>query len=1136
MMKMRYYNIAVLLWCMIMISCSDDFGRGHEPDAPEINISADYPMQQMSRASDNGFAHGDVVGVFVIDYDGDTPGEMVLSGNRASNMMLTYDEASNRWDAPATLYWADKETPADFVGYYPFDNNLSSIDAYPVDVQTRQDKTSTETALGGYEASDFLWAKSVKVHPTAEIVVLQYHHLMAGVTVRLEKGTGFTDAEWNEAEKIVRIRNTVIASTIDLSTGVVSLSGSAVEDIVPYRYNESYRAVVVPQEVVAGKALISLTIDGRDYELVKSEAMSYESGKMHTFTIQVEKKSASGDYKFELLDESITAWIDDLDFHDGIVREYLVVNVPTAGTLADCIAAMGKDYEDIVSMKLTGEINGSDFEFMRDNMLNLSSLNLKDVLTENYEIPQVAFGGKKNLRHIILPSKLKRIGYSAFYEAGLIGYLKIPEGVEVIDNYAFERNSLTCQLVLPSTIKEIGNQAFFGSGFCGEFSFPEGLERIGDDDDNGVFGECNLTGTMSLPSSLKYCTFLRLDGLTGEIVIPQVMTEIGYRAFLGSACTSLELHEGVTKIGFDAFAQSKITGEVRIPSACKYIDSNAFSETNITSIILHDNVVLGENVFKDCRRLMGQITIPKCINRIPTGTFQNCSGITELVLHDGVATIGEWAFENCTSLVSILCESEEPPLVCEGAFNGVSKPNVVIEVPASAVHAYKMADGWREFGRIVEYKNFDCRPATACALNQTYSRTLVLNADGPWEVEHKPEWCSVSKSSGTGKTEMVLTINELARGAGNRTDSISFRLTGTEHTTYCKLSQYDYQYAEDEKVVLQSHTKGDAAGVDIIFIGDGFNGEEIASGEYLDLVKEQTEHFFGVEPFKSHREYFNVYAMIGLSQESGINTLNTYRDTRFGTIYGGCNDKLIPESDMIFEYAKTALGHDNFKETLVILVPNTTDYGGNTWLDVYTQSAIAICPPSVQAYPGDTRGVIQHEACGHGFGKLADEMIIKNAFILNNEKNDINDKQRWRGWYQNVSTSGKMSDVPWRDFIFDERYSDYVDIFEGAAGYTRGVYRSEANSCMNYGIPYFNAISRKEIMRRILNYAGESFSMEYFYANDSREWGNGGQSRSLDNGGYVMDGRHKVPMVVKGWKDVGDKARKLREQAKKNMK
>lgn len=64
---MRYYNIAVLLWCMIMISCSDDFGRGHEPDAPEINISADYPMQQMSRASDNGFAHGDAVGVFVID-------------------------------------------------------------------------------------------------------------------------------------------------------------------------------------------------------------------------------------------------------------------------------------------------------------------------------------------------------------------------------------------------------------------------------------------------------------------------------------------------------------------------------------------------------------------------------------------------------------------------------------------------------------------------------------------------------------------------------------------------------------------------------------------------------------------------------------------------------------------------------------------------------------------------------------------------------------------------------------------------------------------------------------------------------------------------------------------------------------
>jgi hypothetical protein len=80
-----------------------------------------------------------------------------------------------------------------------------------------------------------------------------------------------------------------------------------------------------------------------------------------------------------------------------------------------------------------------------------------------------------------------------------------------------------------------------------------------------------------------------------------------------------------------------------------------------------------------------------------------------------------------------------------------------------------------------------------------------------------------------------------------------------------------------------------------------------------------------------------------------------------------------------------------------------------------------------------------------------------------------------------------MHETPWSHLVFDERYSDIVDVFEGGYGYSRGVYRSEANSCMNDYEPYFSTICREDIVRRIKNLAGEPFSFEEFVAADSRE-------------------------------------------------
>lgn len=1139
--KTRYTICAVL--ALLSASCSEDVTESFSDKARiPIGLSATYPVTSATRATDNGFVADDVVGVFIVDYNTDgTPGEPAVQGNRGSNVRFTFDGGA--WSAPYQLYWADKSTPADFYGYYPFDEAMSSVTEYAFNVSRQQNSSASSTAASGYEKSDFLWAKSTKIMPTEETVDMQYKHLMSGITVMLEKGAGFTDAEWAEYDKTVLVENTVLGGSINITTGETTVGSGKAEPITPLEYNGTWRAVTYPQTVEAGKSVISVTVDGQTYNLKKAAAMTYLSGKMHNFTVTVDKSASSGAFTFTLKSEDIVAWIDDPELHDGLVRQYTIVKVEQAGTFQQTIKNMGVDHERVKSLKVEGQINNDDLYFIGQNMNSIQSINLLKAIIEDGNIAW--FGGHSALQHVVFPEKgLTSISGQAFANSGLSGSLIIPEGVVTIGGEAFGGcNFLKGTLTLPSTLKRIEGGAFAFTALRGELRLPEGIEYI----DPGyyyVFQECDFEGSLYLPESLTTLPNLGFSKMTGEIVIPRNISVIGENVFGGIGCSGVKFHDGITRIESGAFCNSQLSGELVLPPNLKSIGGQAFAGTKITKIIFPDELRVMDDgayntsgIFGGCTYLMGTLEFAKNVSRVPKGCFISCNAMTGLILSKNVETIDELAFAYCSSLNSIVCENPEPPVVCTDAFYGVPKDNFTVEVPKGSVEKYKNARGWSDFKRIAEYSNFVCRPAQANALNTAHNETLILNADGDWAVEHCPSWCTLSKTSGTGKTELQLTINQMAHGNGNRRDSILFRMPQENYTTYCVVSQYDYEHEEDSYATLQTHTKG--RGIDILFLGDGYDGEAISDGSYLNLVNEQMEYFFGLEPYKSHRDYFNVYVAFPLSQEKGVNTMNTYVNNHFGTLYGydgtmGTSDQLITETDDIYDYAVayTPLASSVKDRSLVVLVPNSTAYSGNT---VYGRDgmAISICPPSERPYPQDTRGVIQHEAGGHGFGKLGDEEIKYSAWAPASVLNDIEDKHNG-GWYQNLATTSKMSSVPWADFIFDTRYSDNVDIYEGGAEYMRGVFRPEANSCMNYGIPYYNAVSRLSIMRRIFDYAGEEFTMDYFYSHDSKEWGEtetATRGTILQGSSYGSSNLHRTPKTV-DFKQMGNSVRKIRAALK----
>lgn len=1170
-------NIYGLCLAVCLAACAEyEANEGDRQRGEPLTLRGEISQQYVTRANDGGFADGDQIGVFVVNRTDTEAQPLQLSGNHADNVRFTYNASNGQWTGSYQLYWKDNETHIDAYGYYPFDAALSSVEAYPFTLQRNQRDALPGKSITGYEQSDFLWAKAENVAPGTPIN-LRHHHLMAGIEVTLVEGEAFGSGEWASLEKNVLVQNTRTATFINLGSGEVSLAdGTASQTIIPQQHGTTFRAVVAPQTMESNASLLSITVDGESYDFQRNEAMTYLPGKLHKFTIQVDKRLPQGDYIFTLLTESITPWENDLESHQGTAREFITVNVEEGEFLGDVIERMGLNPEEIVNLKLTGTITGmnqwhqydnryyegdANFLYMCFNMHKLEAINMKELRTKNmisYErwegpvygqpltaddyLPQSAFETMTTLSYVVFPDSLKGIGETAFYRGPqLRGSLILPEGLKHIGGSAFSgQKLLTGDLYIPSTVEHIGGGAFYECNFTNELVLPERMVHIGEQ----AFWSCKfMTGTIRIPNGLdEVFNSWEYTKIGGPVVVPQGVKK--YNPIL-APITSLYLPEGVEEIGGvwedwrtdgpNGSYRIKLTN-VHIPSTVRKIGENAFANTGISHVTLPEGIeILESGVFANTW-LQDTLTIPSTVKQIRHHAFSGCRMLSAVILPAGVEGIQGEAFSGCFSLDYIQCLGSTPPAIEDNTFSGVEKNNFTVVVPEGAVDAYRNADGWREFKRISAYRNFICRPMQAKLLNKSNVRDIILNADEGWTVKSCPSWIHLDKTSGYKKTELKATIDALPHGSSDRADSIVFQLNrndeyGEPITCYFKVEQFDYETDEDAVVTLQTATKGQRGGIDILFVGDGYDAEDIARGVYRSDMEQEMEYFFGVEPYKTYREYFNVHAAMAMSYESGVvDNPDIWRNTKFGITYGaGNNGRLSVDFEDIGRYVLQDVTNgpvttENVGRSLIICVPNSNAYEGLTAM--YADgSAIAVCPHSTWDYPNDARGLIQHEAGGHGWGKLDDEYIYHNSFIQRCgcvccSHTEGVESMHAMGWGRNVSLTGKYKEVEWQHLIFDSRYGDICDIYEGGHMHGKGIYRSEYNSCMNNNVPYFSTWSRQLIVERIMSAAGETFDFETFVSKDSREMGNKFLTRSITDLPWqqvkALHSDHHGPIVRRG--------------------
>ena len=1143
-MKSRFLVLCPTLVVLLAGCAKEPVVEPIVDDSGLIPLNIDGSINQIqTKVNAAGFVDKDALGLFAVNYseENTVAGTLADNGNQADNVKYVFDEAANKWTPTKKVYYKDVNTNVDLYLYYPHQSSVTEINAANFEVQKDQSSAATASSLSGYEASDFLWGKAVNITPSENKVAVQLSHKMAAVNVLLVEKEGFAEGEFASLEKGIILTNTTRKAKINFATGDVSALGNAQQDgiVMCPQSSGSFRAVVVPQTVEAGEKLFAITIDGVSYGFRNSTAsVTYAAGKQTDVTINIKKKTPAGEYELTLGDIKIADWTEDKNTHGGEARQYFVVNLTEAGTLGKVIRSFKKNPDKIRNLKVSGPITTEDFYFMRDSMAILEAINLKEakVVNAKYDsrgktkddiIPDEAFNIKKTLSHFSFPEKITYIGPLAFSYTSLSGALIMPDDVTEIGTCAFS-GTLIGSVSFSPRLNRIGDYAFEQcTSLTGTLTLPETLTYIG----NNAFSRCSFTGELHLPNSLEYigyCAFNSAGNFVGGLRIPDKITKLNGATFYGGFSGHLDLNN-VIEFGMEEFSVCGFTGVLIIPDGTIKIPNNFMQGSSTLSKIIFPSSLkqIGSCAFEGQRRLCEDIIFPEGLVSIEERAFNQCTNIPRIELPSSLQTINRFAFNECYNISSIVCHAVEPPSVIKGAFDGVAKDNFTVEVPAQSVTRYKTESGWSDFRRIAAHYDFSVSRDRVRTLNAAESRTLILRAPANFNcsIENKPDWVTVTPASGTGKADITVSVNEMARTTeqfevnegtftsptykkyAGRSGEIVFKLDEKDYRCTLDVEQYDADYSDGEVMTLNTATKG--PGIDIVFIGDGYDAKDIAKGTFKQNTEDGFKHFFGIEPYSTYKDYFNVYAVVSKSDDSGIGTVNTVIDTKFGS-YFTQNRIKAPGADKCFKWAKRADASMDLSKSLVIMLMNTSTYEGVTMM-YGDGSAIACCPVSTDAYPYDFRGIIQHEAGGHGFGKLGDEYIYHNAFIQtcncidgcehpqgDDDTSTSYGMYKSKGWYKNLSMTADAKQVPWAHLIYHKNYSDKVDMYEGGYMHTRGVYRSEATSCMNNNIPYYSAISRQAIVERIKAYAGEAFDFDDFVAKDSFEVGTKSLARDFD--------------------------------------
>ena len=688
-------------------------------------------------------------------------------------------------------------------------------------------------------------------------------------------------------------------------------------------------------------------------------------------------------------------------------------------------------------------------------------ITLFDVLTQNYSDCSRVTG-------LLLPDCVETIEELAFYFGYNIKEFRVPANINSINSCLSACPTL--EKFTGAHVYEDGRCVIFGESLVAfapagidSYEIPSGITKI----ERYAFAYAQGVKSVVIPSGVKYLEeFSFANSSLESVTIPSSVISIHPYAFL--ECDNLKNLLGDNTHFISADRKYIYDPDARFPNTIYF-----FAGKDDTSYEIPEGITCIENyAFSNCMKLKS-IAFPESLFQINGFAFQGCDNLESV---DGkYATTDHKGYKNAAGKLMFLVPIIDDDYVVP---DDVTALGSELFANRHTLKSVTMGDNVTEFGDYVfenckalkkvvlsaNLKSIGCNPFMYdTGLEEVYFRGIIP----PSYTDNQPLEASALKFYVPSQSVNLYTTNNGWKDYWGIMKPYEYDDLPTPEyyisTDYSK---------EGEVTVYQKATEGN--GIDVVFMGDAYSDRQVESGLYFNDMKACAEGFFDVEPYKSFRHLFNIYFVTTVSSAEGYEL--------GGQSLGSTplpGTAIVGNESKCFELALKAVKDPKRMDEVLVVVCVNQDYSEvrmagacsmhepEDWAgrDYASGNSVAFFLKLDDSFD-KTIEVIQHEAGGHGFAKLADEYNYSGT-LSSMDKDRINANSP-HGWYSNIDLTPDPAKIKWSWFLADDRYKDEVGVIEGGYTYQYGVWRPTENSIMkNNNFGSFNAPSRYTIWYRI---------------------------------------------------------------------